>query len=137
MRISILRLAFVTTFSSASHVLTLPHNPGSQTPCDAGSRGLDLAISATLRARGGYVVPRTSRPVVSHSARLGRIPRVMSLRVHDSNKGDFVSHPNDKVKRPVATHFGIFATASLQSARKMPGGAGAGCFSARIFVRTN
>ena len=88
----------------ASPGLTIPHNPGSQPPGDAGSRGFDLAISATLHEGGGYVVPAASHPTIPRDARAGRIPRavprVMSLRVHDSNSGDIVSHPNDKDKLP-------------------------------------
>ena len=100
-RVSILRLAYVTTVNSASPELTIPHNPGSQPPCDAGSRGIDLAISATLRERGGYIVPGAAHPTIPRDARPGRIPRavprVMLLQVHDSNRDDFVSHPNAQV----------------------------------------
>jgi hypothetical protein len=61
----------------ASPGLTVPHNPGSQPPGDAGSRGFDLAISATLHEGGGYVVPRASHPTVPRDARPGRILRAV------------------------------------------------------------
>jgi hypothetical protein len=47
-------------------------------------------------------VPGASHPAVTSDARPGRIllaaQQVISLRkVYDSNTGDFVSHPNDKL----------------------------------------
>src|SRR5437868_12096101 len=56
-------------------------------------------------AGGGHVVPGASHLMVTHDARPGRIlraaPQVMSRpHVHDSNRGDFVSHPNDPAQQP-------------------------------------
>jgi hypothetical protein len=60
-------LAFVTTFSSASHVLTVPHNPGSQPPgcweSQLWPRGLDrLPCRRRLRCSGSFA-PHGSFPV--------------------------------------------------------------------------
>ncbi len=102
----------------ASRELTVPHNPGSQPPSDAGSRGFDLAISATLREGGGYVVPAASHLTIPRDARAGRIPRavprVMSLRVHDSNSGDIVSHPNDPAHVSAHAELGVMSRAAAR-----------------------
>src|SRR5205823_11678432 len=101
-RFSILRLALITTFSSASPKLTNPHTILVPNPLDAESRSLGLAAAAALRAGGGYVVPRASHLV--RDARPGRIllatQQVMSLRrEHYSNTSDLVSHANNQVQQ--------------------------------------
>ena len=97
------RLAFVTTFSSASPELTNTTPSWFPTPLMLGVAALASRPWLPF-AEGGYVVAGASHATVSRDARPGGIlraaPQVMSLRrEHDSNSDDFVSHPNEEVQQ--------------------------------------